>query len=1432
MAVKNFFSRQLIVMGFASMVLAIPPAVLADTSVHVGIHRHLHQPNYWGEPASNAGRPKQSQHAQDSQALKDANQAYYGDSIQHPENILVGGENSVFEKSDKQNAYQHWIKSSIGAMGSSDAGMTISYSGALQRNLWSFGRYNQAGYSPGWNNENTEAYNWKTSGNRSRAEVLGQTYHHAFSPLLPKSVLRKEIAMHRERTRKSWGLNPDMSDQSTGFWPIELAFSRHLIPILAEFGYQWVMIPNSHLARTCPNYMDALAQPNPGAELKADPPNRADQLGPTVPLNQWYGANRDTYGNVFPVPFAYQVHKAKYVNPDTGAETKMTVVPQCDYHGYQSGYAAVGWEHIDGKIAQFNDPNQPCLVMLTNDGENYWGGGNSFWNEFAPNFMNDAPNHGKKAITISEFLATHPAPDNDVVHVEDGSWLASDQGSPQFYRWLEPPRRLSGIDWSNPNTIFDLENGWHSDMRNWAVMMAGVNHCETAEQIFTAGGGQVYPWRIEEPYQDDGTDNNPNTVEQAWHFLLWGFDSGFLYFGDSLDDEVKHTFAANRAISTAASVIGNGSQDATPPTVFKPQRFPWNPGGKGKGQYLGGLTSGSGTVGFTTPPWPSDFYIWTLAYDLAGLNQVTLKIRVDADGVNSLGDNANEVYAGGAGVGSWISIPMNVRAMPKNDPTGNSNLRFFVLPDKIADYCWAKVTGYRNKLLDYYIEATDAKGNVAKSDIQHVYVEDDGTPGGDPPYATFSPSAPSNCTPITVTFNATTSVLAGAATVYGFYHFTTNTNDWATAPMTRASSNTFTLTFAPAQIPANATQLEICFNDGVNWESSNGANWKTAIRDCDVTPAAVVFDPAAPNGCNPVVVRYYPNEGPLQGAANVRIHVGRNGWQDVVDPDPAMTQNGSYWEYTYAVPTNTTLINACFNTVGAGSTNWDNNGGLNWSVAVANCGQVAPAVSIDPANPVGCDSITITYNPAGRVLASANPVYIHVGRNGWQNVINPDPAMTASGANWTYVYTPAPGTTNIDMVFNAVSGSTTNWDNNDNADWHFAVAGCGSLPPGLYITNPPANVAVGNAVATCDLAGTAEGLDGQLLWSNTLTGATGSIPVAASWTLPGLALGFGANEFTVRGSNVTAGGATTNAYDATASAAYAGNVWTNGSNGGSGFAPWVFTHAQGTGYAGGFIGNPTNAGIAGMGTNAFGFYANPTNSGANAEAARSLASPMAVGDVFQFVWGLNWDSNYEGSNRGFNLLAGETELVNLNMANSAAITINGAPMFTNYGAQAMTLNFQYVTAGSLRVWATGRNGVDTYDQTLAVSNGAPSGIKFYFNATDAGVDARQMYFNNLKITSGGMGADFYADSIVVTRAGGGPAIPPITFEAGAGFWFDLPGSYSLIRVEGATDLVGQNWNWATLAAGLDYSVTGNRITILTGGAEKRLIRIWLGSAPP
>lgn len=70
-------------------------------------------------------------------------------------------------------------------------------------------------------------------------------------------------------------------------------------------------------------------------------------------------------------------------------------------------------------------------------------------------------------------------------------------------------------------------------------------------------------------------------------------------------------------------------------------------------------------------------------------------------------------------VGAWQGMPMFGRHFPKGNHSG---IDFFVLPTVIADEYYVQVKGFNNVLLDYYIQAVDTKGNVAKSDIYHVWV--------------------------------------------------------------------------------------------------------------------------------------------------------------------------------------------------------------------------------------------------------------------------------------------------------------------------------------------------------------------------------------------------------------------------------------------------------------------------------------------------------------------------------------------------------------------------------------------------------------------------------------------------------------------------------------------------------------------------------------
>ena len=70
------------------------------------------------------------------------------------------------------------------------------------------------------------------------------------------------------------------------------------------------------------------------------------------------------------------------------------------------------------------------------------------------------------------------------------------------------------------------------------------------------------------------------------------------YGGLGNDDEVKQSLATRRAVELLQNYMStNLANDRTPPTVFKAQRFPWNPGAYTFGWFNsipgGGTNSGS-----------------------------------------------------------------------------------------------------------------------------------------------------------------------------------------------------------------------------------------------------------------------------------------------------------------------------------------------------------------------------------------------------------------------------------------------------------------------------------------------------------------------------------------------------------------------------------------------------------------------------------------------------------------------------------------------------------------------------------------------------------------------------------------------------------------------------------------------------------------------
>ncbi|UCF05171.1 MAG: T9SS type A sorting domain-containing protein [bacterium] len=661
----------IILCATASMALTVSSARAAP--VHTTYLWHMHQPIYW--PERSTWYPVRYE------------TAYETITLGHSESDVYG----IFNKDDRVHDYQDYPKTAIqSVLDLADAGAQISFASALIENVKSLADngWNGGRYATDWYQDYRTARSWMTSGGRSRMPQLLVAAHHPIAPLMDENALHREIQVAKVAYGIAWG---DTS-YSKGYFPAELCFSQRMIPVLAAAGIEWVVIADIHISRACIDY------PYTAHEDNCDPPNMADQLNPVQGYYESTAISRGVTVKI-PPPFGYRPHYARYVDPVTGEADSIIVVPAANAMSWNEGYSMYGTGEIDA-IAPHNDPNHPMLILFAHDGDNAWSGGYSYYNENVTSFCHEAASKGYEPTTVAEYLADHPIDPSDIVHVEDGGWVNADGdfGSPQFINWNWPLVDADGN--------FDIPGGWAEDERNWAVMTAAQNRVETAEAI---SGVEPDPEHIFDPM------TGANNVEKAWHHLLSSYESGYMYYGTSLDMEVKATLAANAAVLYADAVINGGGGDTTPPTVWLPQRLPWNPGGRGGGA-LWGYPGGEGTE------MPSDFWVWTFAYDVSGVARVELKYRLDIDGTNPSTNDQNETYIGGAEVGTWQTLPMTHRPFPKGNFFGDPSINFFVLPEYIADEYYIQVIGLSEVLVDYYVEAEDSVGNIKRSPIQHVWI--------------------------------------------------------------------------------------------------------------------------------------------------------------------------------------------------------------------------------------------------------------------------------------------------------------------------------------------------------------------------------------------------------------------------------------------------------------------------------------------------------------------------------------------------------------------------------------------------------------------------------------------------------------------------------------------------------------------------------------
>jgi hypothetical protein len=769
------------IIGYILLALGIVIAA----PIHTTYLWHLEQPIYW-PGASPYGQGYQT--AWESILQRNA-------GAFHPQNNVA----EIFSIADRVAAYQTRPRESIQTMSGADAGAQVTYTGGLVRNVASLGAVSQLGYGPNWNSNFIQGRALQTSGGRPRMEMVVIPYHHALAPLVDKAVLKKEIQIYQYLYPWVWGTTPA---PSTGFFPPELAFSERILPVLAECGITWSFVPSNHLSRAVSNFPLVLGT---GGE-NCNPPNRADQINPASA--NWFSMTISRgCTSTDAVPFSYQLHYAEAIDPETGEASRVIVVPVAMGMSWQDGYQSYGVGDINS-IAADNDPAHPMLITLGHDGDNAFGGGYSYYMESVPSFTAQAVNAGYEPTTVPEFIADHPPQAGDVVHLEDGAWVNADGdfGDPDFVNWNWPPYNAAGQT--------DIINGWALDDRNWAVITAATNRVVTAEAI----AGPANLAAIQDP-----RTNAANPIDLAWHFLLGSLNSGYMYYGSSLDMEVKQTVACNAAMSYCDPILQGGA-DLTPPTIWAVQQFPHNPGATGFGS----------AYGYRSTAEPRDPVIWSFIYDVSGIQTATLKYRLDLDGENPIASRQNETFGGGSEVSAWRSRTMTRRAFPAGNIYNDAEILFDTMPQYIADQYYyhlndGEMADSGGVLVDYYIEAVDSLGNAGYSDIYHTYVgTGSGSSGGS--RVMWQPTAPIGGDTMTVFYSMTGSPLpANTNPVYIHIGFSGWQGIITPDPAMSYDSLLARWKYS-CEIPVTATSVDVVFRDNANhWDNNDGADWHIPV---------------------------------------------------------------------------------------------------------------------------------------------------------------------------------------------------------------------------------------------------------------------------------------------------------------------------------------------------------------------------------------------------------------------------------------------------------------------------------------------------------------------------------------------------------------------------------------------------------------------------
>lgn len=377
--------RPLLLPAVAALLLAgEAQAQIAASHVY-----HNHMPNFWAyyDVSKYASTPVGGaiRYTYDGQVINlkkspPSNYTYYLPSgAPMPHDDLV----TYYSHDAKTGAYMYWPPDVAADMNTnaSSGQIHVTMSGAVVNNVQDLNTLqNVPGYTnTSWGTPWRDRYNTlRTPGGNRTLDLIHFTGHHSMGPLVGPDYFLKDLIYQNVTLAQPYFLGTNFQ-ASKGFFPTELGFSERLIPTLSKLGIQWSVIGDNHFSRTLKDYPYLN---DPGSDTLVSPPNRAD-LQNTSNVGSWVSAQMAHEQQVIKnkYPFASTPHWVRYVDPSTGAESRVVGIPVNQngswYEGWEGSVTVdvVNLQSFEGLVPQKQ------FFVVAHDGDNSGGraGSSSTW---------------------------------------------------------------------------------------------------------------------------------------------------------------------------------------------------------------------------------------------------------------------------------------------------------------------------------------------------------------------------------------------------------------------------------------------------------------------------------------------------------------------------------------------------------------------------------------------------------------------------------------------------------------------------------------------------------------------------------------------------------------------------------------------------------------------------------------------------------------------------------------------------------------------------------------------------------------------------------------------------------------------------------------------------------------------------------------------